>query len=145
MAVLKDIECRKCGNVQEWDVDSDVEEIRVACPACERFRQHRTICSGGCKQAIFSEGNIIREVEKHVEYLGVKAGQPRPEHIDTPLESRTATPEVFHAKSDRGAGTVIHDLPKFQRDALAEKREQRKSKRLRKMGISPMHFGPRAK
>jgi len=142
MSVLKDIECLKCGHVQEWLLDGDETEIRVVCPECDHFRRHRSICCGGCKQTNFTENVIVRDVEKHVEYLGCKAGQPVAEHIDTPLESRTATPEVFHDKSAR-AGQAIHDLPQFQKDALAAKRDKRKAKRERKMGITPITFMPR--
>jgi len=141
MPVLKDIECTVCERTVEMLLDGECEEISLVCHKCGQPRLHRTICAGGVKVPTFGEGNIMRELDKHVEVLGCKAGHPRPEHVDTPLESKTARPDTFYSKH-ANAGQAVHDMPRWKQDALSERREQRKSKRKRKLGINTLTFGP---
>jgi len=119
--VLKDVECTRCGTRSEALVESADSTLRIHCEVCDCKRLHRTIL-GGCLRCI-TWGTEGVDVNDFIRTEGVKAGIPRPEHIGTVLESKTAK-----SIEDRNGGE-IDKRQTFIADGLKDRREKRDWKR----------------
>lgn len=129
MAVLKDVECTRCGHRREDMIDGGTSAFTARCPNCDALRLHRTILSGGMKCITWGIEGI--DVTDYVETLGVKAGIPRQEDVGTANESVNAE-SVTDAE-----GKAIHERASFLADGLQERKARRKSARRRQK------FGPK--
>jgi hypothetical protein len=136
MAVLKDIQCVKCGAVREALIDSSLTSIEAECGRCKKPRFHRPLCNGGCRGARwrFNDWSGF-DPEGYVEHIGVKAGRPHPEAVGTADESRSATVDVL-----RSTGKPAHEQARFGSEAIADRRERRKFKQRQREGRTPLRF-----
>jgi len=119
--VLKDVECTRCGTQSEALVEGAESAPVLVCKTCDRKRTHRTIL-GGCLRCI-TWGCEGIDVNDFIRTEGVKAGIPRPEHIGTALEAKTAK-----SVEDK-AGGEIDKRQTFIADGLRDRREKRDWKR----------------
>lgn len=129
MAVLKDVECRRCGTESEAMVDAEKSNPILECAKCDAKTTHRTLIRGGVKVITWGIEGV--DVNDFIRYEGLKAGIPRPQDIGTPDEAKNATPV------EDKAGGAIDQRRTFMADGLAERRDKRDHARKRQK------YGPR--
>lgn len=135
MAVLKDMQCARCGALTEAMVDGAKSVAKTECARCGVVTMHRSICNGGRSGHISWGTTNMSRINDHIRYEGVKAGFPRQEDIGTPNESRNATPVCDKA------GDAIHDRQTFIADGLAERRAKRDAERHRRRYGAKVQIG----
>ena len=70
----------------------------------------------------------------YVDSGGVFAGHPHPEAIDTPEESKSATPDRHWQ------GDIIHERERFSESVRQERRAERRDKQRNAQGKAPLYF-----
>lgn len=121
--VIKDFRCEICGDTkQDVVVDScDMSELSMSCIPCEAYTKHVALCTGGTKKRWRYWDWNEDAVRDGVQYLGVKGTQD-----DKPLVDEN--------------GKAYHDQERFSKEAIAEKREIRRSSSKRARGRNNLFF-----
>jgi hypothetical protein len=152
MPVIKDVRCVKCNSILEMLIDGEQTGVMLHCEQCDKVTVHQSLCNGGLKNRYRFNDWSGFDPEGYVEYLGCRAGQARKEdivHLDdgkndgegtrvwtkehTERESRDAKPW-----GDIGSDKAYHDAPRFQPEAVKERRAIRKAKKRREEGRAPI-------
>ncbi len=133
--VLKDAECVKCGAVQELFVEMAETAVNAHCKRCDdgKPKLHRTICNGNTRFR-YRCNDIPPDLTGYVDSGGCFAGHPDHAAIDTPDESKSATPDRHWN------GDVIHERERFTERVRQERRAERRDKQRNADGRAPLYF-----